>query len=211
MIATMKKNLTCLACFVCFVVPLLALDACSIAHAPPQAAYDLGNAAAAPAAGERTALPPVLIAEPVVPGWLDTADMTYRLQYANDQQLRPYANSRWSAPPVQLFEQRLKAGIAAAGGRVLSSSEAANNVQLVLHLDADDFTQVFDRADHSNGRVALRVSLFNGRALLDQTVIVKQVEAHGADAAAGARALAGASDAAVADIVHWLGSVDVKK
>ena len=206
----MKKNLTSLACFACFVVPLLALDACSITHAPPQAAYDLGNAAA-PATGERTVLPPVLVAETVVPSWLDTADMTYRLQYANDLQLHPYANSRWSAPPVQLFEQRLKAGIAAAGGRVLSSSEAANNVPLVLHVDADDFTQVFDRADHSNGRVALRVSLFNGRALLDQTVIVKQVEAHGADAAAGAHALAGASDAAIADIVHWLGSVDVKK
>jgi len=201
----MKKTLMSVACLM---VPLLVLDACSIAHAPAQAVFDLGNAAAP---GTRTDLPAIQVAEPVVPGWLDTADMTYRLQYANDLQLHPYANSRWSAPPLQLFEQRLKAEIAAAGGRVLSSTEAANNVPLLLHIDADDFTQVFDRADHSNGRLALRVSLFNGRALIEQTVIVKQVDARGADAAAGAQALAGASDAAIADIVHWLASVDVKK
>ena len=206
----MKKFLISAAGF----TPLLLLNACSIAHAPPQAAYDLGNAAATSATGAtgaRANLPPILVAETVVPTWLDNADMTYRLQYANDLQLHSYANSHWSAPPLQLFEQRLKAGIADAGGRVLSSAEAASNVRFVLHIDADDFTQVFDRADHSSARLALRVSLFNGRALLEQTVIVEQVDARGADAAAGAHALAGASDAAIADIVRWLGSLDLKK
>lgn len=198
----MMKNLI-LACLSAFV-----LDACSITHAPPQTAFDLGNGIPNIAHSD---LPPILVAEPTVPAWLDNIDMTYRLHYANDQQLHPYANSRWSAPPLQLFSQRLKAGIAAAGGQVLSSTETAGNVPLVLHVDAEDFTQIFDRADHSAGRLALRLSLFNGRMLVGQTTIVKLVDAPGTDAAAGARALAGASDAAIGDTVKWLVSLGLNR
>ena len=184
-----------------------SLCACSIAHAPPQAVYDLGNAVTAM---PRMTLPPLAVAAPTVPSWLDNVEMIYRLNYANDLQLHPYANSRWSAPPMQLFEQRLKTRIAESGGQVLSASESANNVPLILHVDADDFTQAFDRVNHSVGRIALRISLFDGRKLVAQTTVLEQEDADAADAPGGARALTHASDKAIADIVRWLAGLNLK-
>ena len=32
----------------------------------------------------------------------------YRLAYADGQQLRPYSQARWSQPPAQLLQQRLR-------------------------------------------------------------------------------------------------------
>lgn len=184
------------------VLTALLLTACSFAgHAPTQTAFDFG--AATPAL-QPTALPPMMVAAPNVPSWLDNSGMLYRLNYADEHQLHSYANSRWVAPPMQLLEQRLKMRIAEAGGRVLSSRDAAQNVTLTLRTEAEDFTQQFDRADHSSGRVALRVSMFDGRKLLAQTTIVEQEDAQSADAAGGARALARAGDLAIADIIRWI-------
>lgn len=42
-------------------------------------------------------------------GLLDTSTMMYyRLVYADGQQLRPYAQARWSQPPATLVQQRLR-------------------------------------------------------------------------------------------------------
>src|SRR6476661_2501790 len=55
--------------------------------------------------------PALSVAEVNAPAWLDSQMMFFRLAYANDQQPRPYAASRWSMPPSQLFGQRLKSRI----------------------------------------------------------------------------------------------------
>jgi len=170
--------------------------------------YDLGEL---PVAHIDANLPPMVVVEPNVPPWLDSFELFYRLNYINENQLRPYTNSRWSTPPLQLFEQRLKSSLAAAGGQVLSASENANNVPFVLHIDADDFTQVFERADHSSGQITLRVSLFNHRNLIAQKNFSHQVPAPTSDAAGGAKALASASDACIVDILQWLTALDLKK
>lgn len=187
---------------------LLALTACAINHAPPQSVYDLGPVQAAL---QPVALPPLVVASPNVPSWLDNGDMLYRLDYAGDGQLHAYANSRWSAPPLQLFEQRLKTRLAEAGVRVLSATDGAQNVNYTLHVDAEDFTESFNRADHAGARVALRVSLFDGRKLAAQTTVQQQADAPSADAAGGAHALSHASDAAIADIMRWLVSLNLKQ
>lgn len=153
----------------------------------------------------------MLVAEPNVPPWLDSFEIFYRLNYANDRQLHPYTNSRWSMPPLQLFEQRLKASIADAGGQVLSVSENANNVPLVLHIDADDFTQYFDQPDLSNGKINLRASLFNHRNLVAQKTFSRQAIAPSNDAAGGARALSAASDLLIADMLKWLSELNLQK
>lgn len=187
-------------------VPLW-LSACALGnHAPAQAVFDLG--AATPGLQPST-LPPLVVATPAVPTWLDTSEMLYRLNYADERQLHSYANSRWSAPPVQLFEQRLKMRLAEAGARVLSPSDGAQNVTLALRLEAEDFTQQFDRADHGSGRIALRVSLFDSHKLLAQTTITEQEDAQSADAAGGARALARASDLAIGDIIGWVAGLNL--
>jgi len=176
--------------------------------ASPQVVYDLG---VLPSLQADAGLPPMIVVEPNVPPWLDSFEIYYRLNYTDAHQLRPYTNSRWSTPPLQLFEQRLKSSIALAGGQVLSTSENANNVPLVLHIDADDFTQAFDRPDHSMGQVSLRVSLFNHRNLVAQKSFSHQVAASSNDASGGTKALVNASDATIAEILHWLAELNLKK
>jgi cholesterol transport system auxiliary component len=186
----------------------MLMSGCSTYKASPQVIYDLG---ALPASHPDAGLPPMIVVQPNVPPWLDSFEIYYRLSYVDAHQLRPYTNSRWSTPPLQLFEQRLKSSIAAAGGQVLSISESANNVPLVLHIDADDFTQAFDSPDHSMGQVTLRVSMFNHRNLVAQKSFSHQIIAPSNDAAGGAKALANASDATIAEILQWLVELNLKK
>ena len=151
------------------------------------------------------------VAEPNVPPWLDSIEIYYRLNYANDHQLRPYTNSRWSMPPLQLFVQRLKSRIAESGGSVLSSTENASNVPLVLHVDADDFSHAFANPERSSGQITLRVSLFNRRNLVAQKTFSRQATAPTNDAAGAARALSVAGDALIVDILQWLSALNLNK
>jgi cholesterol transport system auxiliary component len=122
----------------------------------------------------------------------------------------PYAHARWNAPPAQLFVQRLKARIARSGGTVLPAADGAINIPL-LRIDTDDFTQIFTSPGSSVGQVALRVSVFQGRTLVAQKSILKEVAAPSADAAGGAKALMDASDAAITDIMSWLAGLPLKR
>jgi cholesterol transport system auxiliary component len=172
------------------------------------ALYDFGPVRSASAAPISTAsaLPPISVADIGTPAWLDNTMMFYRLAYANEHQPRPYANSRWSMPPTQLFAQRLKSRIAQAGGVALPASDGAANVP-VLRIEADDFMQMFEAPGQSSAHVAVRAALFNGRTLLAQRTFVKQSPAPTADAAGGARALATASDEVIGEMMTWLASL----
>lgn len=203
----MKKTFNILAAAL-LVSACAFLEGCSAIRTTPQVVFDLGVPAPL---RHNTGLPPMFVAEPSVAPWLDSFEIYYRLAYANDHQLRPYTNSRWSMPPLQLFEQRLKFRLAEAGGQVLSASENANNVPLVLHIDADDFTHVFDSPEHSSGQIAMRVSLFDHRNLAAQKTFSRQSAAPSNDAAGGARALSDACDALIADILQWLSELSLKK
>ena len=82
------------------------LSACS---SPAQriAVYDFGPGATAPQPSNRMApLPPLLLADVEAASALDGTAVLYRLAYADVQQLRPYAQARWSMPPAQLLRQR---------------------------------------------------------------------------------------------------------
>jgi cholesterol transport system auxiliary component len=216
----MKKNLSF------SIVLLLAIGAAGLSgcatRADPATLYDLGPLRAEPAVSNTTAdttagspaaltRPPALsVAEVNAPAWLDSPLMFFRLNYANDQQPRAYANSRWTMAPAQLFGQRLKSRLAQAGGIVLPAADGAANVPL-LRIEADDFTQTFDSPAHSSARIALRATVFNARTMTAQKTFVKQVPAPSADAAGGARALAEASDALIADMIVWLAALPLPK
>lgn len=185
-----------------------SLSGCAIGNAESATLYDLGplytrQAVALPA------LPPISIAETRVPAWLDSSMMYFRLNYANSQQPRPYAQARWSMPPAQMLTQHLKARIAQAGGVALTAPDGSMGVPL-LRIEADDFTQNFDAPGQSTGQVALRASVFRDRTLIAQKSFIRQAPAPSADAAGGANALAAASDATIADIIVWLGSLPLK-
>jgi cholesterol transport system auxiliary component len=173
--------------------------------------YDFGPLpSAATANPSGAALPAVSLADVNSPAWLDNTMMMFRLAYANDLQPRPYATTRWTMPPAQLFSQRLKARIGQAGGTVVSVSDGAINIP-VLRIEMDDFSQTFDSASHSVAQVAIRASLFNGRLLLAQKTFSRQVATPTADAAGGARAFSSANDALIDDLMHWLASLPVKQ
>lgn len=194
---------------------LAILSACSVVSRPDAAMlYDLGPLRTQAASSTQTSqplasLPPLSIADVQVPAWLDSSLIFYRLNYANEQQPRPYAQARWSMPPGQLLQQHLKSRLAAAGGAVLSPSAAAANVP-VLRIEADDFTQVFSSPTQSTGQVSLRASVFRERTLIAQRSFVRQAPAPAADAAGGVRALADAGDAALGDMIAWLATLNLK-
>lgn len=182
---------------------------CAIARPDAPALFDLGAPRPARNSGPAQ-LPPLALADIVAPTWLDRPLMTYRLNYDNDQQPRSYTQSRWSMPPAELIGQRVKVRIVQAGGAVLSAADGAAGVP-VLRIEADDFSQVFDAADKSEGRIALRASVFNGRMLVGQKSFIRSAPAPSADAAGGARALAAATDAVIADMLTWLATLPLKQ
>ncbi|RJG04496.1 ABC transporter [Noviherbaspirillum sedimenti] len=169
--------------------------------------------AAATTAGATPAAQPsiaISVAEVTPSAWLDSPLMFYRLLYADAQQPRAYAQQRWIMQPTELFGQRLKARIVQAGGVAASAVDGPSNLSL-LKIEADDFTHVFDSPEHSYGSIALRASLYNGRALVAQKSFAVRAPARSNDAAGAARALAAASDTVIADMLAWLARQPLKR
>lgn len=172
--------------------------------------YDMGMLPAPKNAPAPPTLPPLSIAEIDSPAWLDSRTMFYRLAYANDQQPRPYASSRWIMPPADLFGQRLKDRIGQSGGAVLSASDGVINVPL-LRIETDDFTQIFISPRESVVRVSVRASVLRARTLVAHRNFVREVPAPTPDASGGAHALAEASDAIITEMMTWLAGLPLKK
>jgi cholesterol transport system auxiliary component len=109
-----------------------------------------------------------------------------------------------------MMTQRLKTRIAQSGTKVLSETDASNGIP-ILRVDVDEFVHDFRSAAQSEGQVALRASVFRGHVLVDQRSFARSTAANTPDAAGGARALAASTDAIAADIVAWLGTLDLNR
>ena len=190
------------------------LAACSALPDKPSArpaVYDFGPglpANAAPDPGSATPparLPPLALADIDAPAALDGTAVLYRLAYADVQQLRPYAQARWSMPPAQLLRQRLREQLGRE--RVVLGSGQTPGVA-TLDVELEEFSQVFEAPERSVGLVRLRATLVGPggggmRQTAQQTFTLRRA-APTADAAGGVRALTDATDAAVLDILRWL-------
>ncbi|MCR8958090.1 PqiC family protein [Variovorax sp. S2] len=178
--------------------------------------YDFGPGIAASAAAANppaTALPTLALAEIESNARLDGTQILYRLGYADANELRPYGQSRWSLPPAQLLRQRLRDALSERR-TVLGPEESATiartegRVPDTLRISLDEFSHYFESAGSSVGLVRLRATLIRGttggdRVLGQRTFTVRR-PAPSADAPGGVKALAAATDAAVADIVQWV-------
>ena len=158
------------------------------------------------ASAQATGIPALVVSDVSGPASLDTQRMFYRLMYADARQSRPYAYNNWSVTPLQLLSQRLKARIAQAGVKVVSTTDAAGGLPL-LRLEADEFSQNFDTATQSSASVTLRASVFRNHKLVDQRTFSRTARAPSADAAGGASALAESTDGIAADILAWLATL----
>lgn len=196
-----------------FCVFFVTLAACSAMQRPPRAlVYDFGPGAVASAAANRLApLPALALADVEAPAALESAAVLYRLAYSDSQQLRPYAQARWSMPPAQLLRQRLREQLGLRRA-VLSPTQgvAVPPPLMILHVELEEFSQLFETANQSSGLLRLRATLgqagarAGGEELVAQRSFVVQRPATGADAAGGVRALTAAADAAIQEIDLWV-------
>jgi len=194
------------------------LGACGALPDKPARAtlYDFGAGplprSAAAATASPTRLPPMLLADIEAHARLDGAQILYRLAYSDGNELRPYSQARWSVPPTQLLEQRLREALAQR--RVVLGAEEGTNIARVegkvpnsLRLTLEEFSQYFESPTKSFGMVRVRATLMNttsaGDRVLGQRTFSAQELAPTADAPGGVKALAAASDAVVAQVVQW--------
>lgn len=200
------------------VVTALAMVGCSALPDKPMRTqmYDFGPGALAGSAATRQAsLPPIALDDITTAGGaLDNMSVLYRLVYLDDQQLRTYAQARWSAPPALLVRQRLRDQLSLRravfnAGDSLSLNRSQNAVlPLLLRLELEEFSHLFTTPDTSVGLIRLRVTLVDvtpmGEKLVGQRSIVVQRPASSSDAPGGVRALTLATDAAIEEINQWL-------
>ena len=197
----------------CALATLLA--ACSALPSRPSrpVMYDFGPGPLTVAAPD-TARLPLALGEVEPAGVLDgSTAVLYRLAYSDAQQLRPYAQARWSMPAAQLVRQRLRDQLGQQRN-ILSIGESAAQARtqgvqpLLLRVDLDEFSQLFDSPIHSVGLLRLRVTLVEstpaGERLLGQRQVIVQHPAPSPDAPGGVQALATATDTAAQEIAHWL-------
>ena len=191
---------------------VLCLCGCALVDKPVRpAVYDFGpGTLASPAAGSADSLGVVSLSEVEAGGALDNTALLYRLAYTDTQQLLPYAQARWSMTPAQLVRQRLREVL---GQRRTVLSPGDGNVTggkpvLVLRIELEEFSQLFDAPAHSYGLARLRATLFQGSPagdrLLGQRSFVAQRPAPTPDAPGGVRALTAATNGAVEEIEQWL-------
>lgn len=199
------------------VAPVLALllAGCSALPDKPQRAalYDFGPGLNTPPASTSTAMPPISLPEIEANTRLDGTQLSYRLGYADANELRPYGQSRWSLAPAQLLRQRLREALSVRR-TVLGSEESATiarrdgKVPDTLRVSLDEFSQYFESPASSVGLVRLRATLMQstagGARVLGQRSFTAQRPAPSGDAAGGVKALAAASDAAIAEMVAWI-------
>jgi cholesterol transport system auxiliary component len=206
----MKKTIRILVTALSLATTALLGGCATQQESESRAMYDFGMLPAAQSAASVPALPPISVAEVNTPQWLNSRMMFYRLAYANDQQPHPYANSRWSMPPAQLFGQRLKARIGLAGGAVLAASDGVTSLP-ALRIEVDDFMQIFNSPGQSIVRVNVRASVLNARTLTAHRNFTREVVAPTPDASGGVKAFASASDAIITDMMDWLAGLPLKK
>ncbi len=165
--------------------------------------YDFGPAPVPTAA--TGSLAAVALFEPQVSPALEGNAVLYRLAYADAQQLKPYALTRWSMPPAQLISQRLRQQLGEQRAVVAPGEAAAPlNLRLVL----EEFSQVFDAPAQSHGLLRLRATLSQrvggSETLLAQRSFVVQQPAPTPDAPGAVRALTAASDQVIGQVTAWL-------
>ena len=165
----------------------LALAGCASHKGEPATQFDFGPAMPMAATPSAPRLGPLVVSDVTGPSTLEDERMPYRLSYADAQQARSYANSRWNAPPLQLLTQRLKTRLGQAGAQVLSTSDVASGPP-ILRVDVDEFMHDFSGVADSSGRVAVRAAVFKGHTLIDQKTFARATPASSADAGGGARA-----------------------
>lgn len=198
-----------------FGLVVLGLAGCAPLQPQPRAVvYDFGPGAIAEVTSNRMASLPTLVLTGVESSAaLDNTAVLYRLGYSDAQQLRPYAQARWSMAPAQLVRQRLREHLGQRRA-VLQTAQGLSAVKptITLLLELDEFSHWFETPERSSGLVRMRATIAQPEAgverLVAQRSFVVQRPASTADAAGGVRALTVATDALILEMEQWLQQIE---
>lgn len=175
--------------------------------------YDFGPLPTTTAPAPTEGAAPLVLNSVNAAASLESPAMLYRLSYADANQLRPYAYARWSAPPAELLEQRLREQLGLARPVLNSAAGAAlarrgGALPPVLRVELEEFSHQFDTPAASRGVLRVRCTLLEsttgGDRLVAQRSFAVERPAPTPNAAGGVRALAAASDAVAQEIAAWL-------
>jgi cholesterol transport system auxiliary component len=168
------------------------------------AVYDFGTAAIP--AGRQVLTKTLVVHEVSAPAWMDTPSIFYRLAYRDAARTHAYANSRWVMPPGALLGARLRQRLAAVSSAGIVLPQTAIRTEYALRVELEEFTQVFDTADRSRALARLRATFSGPRGLVGQRTFSAEKQTATPDSEGGVRALAGASDEAIDQLIEWLSS-----
>jgi len=196
----------------CGLLLAACFSGCALVDKPSRAmVYDFGPGAPdAPVAKATDSLGVLALSEVEADSALDDKAVLYRLIYTDAQQLLPYAQARWSMAPAQLVRQRLRE-VLGLRRTVLSPGDGnltGSKPVMVLRVQLEEFSQLFDAPGQSSGLVRLRATLVQASPgedrLLGQRSFAVQRPAPTPDARGGVRALTAATNTAVEEIEQWL-------
>ncbi len=160
--------------------------------------YDFGNLAGS-GAGVRV---PLASVDVQAASWLAGSAMHFRLSYADPLRRQSYAESRWAAPPAELFEAFLKR-------RMLFGQPEFNGGGCRLQLALDELEQRFADPQSSQMVVEVRASLtpLRGSDVLSRRAFAIQRPATAATARGGAAAAGGAALGLADELDGWLAEI----
>lgn len=145
------------------------------------------------------------LAEVQAPVWLGTPAMQYRLAYSEPERRFAFGESRWVAPPAELLVSALR-----RSQIVTRSRFEADGCQ--LHVELQEFIQVFDTPASSRALMEARVSLLaprNARLLAQRSF--RQSPSAGADARGGVAGFVVAVRETARDLDEWLSALQREK
>jgi len=140
-----------------------------------------------------------------IPGF-DNHSIYFRLAYINPTRSYTYANSRWAASPAILLSQQLRNKIVINTADLVLKDSSTAKSDYTLHVELEEFTQVFDTIDSSHVVISMRANLVERKShvlLAQQTFSVKQ-NTTTADAAGAVNALTNASNLLIDELIVWL-------
>ena len=163
-----------------FLIISLALTGCALpGKRLPDTVYDFGpGTVSAPSINPMAPQPSLALGLVQASPALDGTAVLYRLAYNDAQQLKPYAQARWSMAPAQLVRQRLSEYL--SQGRALLSpgdvGPAGSPTPPTLRVELEEFSHLFETPTTSAGLLRLRVTLVQpgpmGERLIAQRSIV---------------------------------------
>ncbi len=189
------------------IIGFILLVGCSFSGDKPAslALYDLGLKPAA-----KTQITPINVsitmAEITAPVWLASPAMQYRLAYHDPARTYHYAHSRWVTSPAKLLTRRIQDELVQHVRKGVVSSYEGLKSDYALHIELEEFTQVFDQPQSSRAMIHLRANLVDRatRQLLSQQKFSAEQATTTADAAGAVTALIQLSDQISGEIMQWL-------